>query len=177
MQRLVHRIQRMDVWLVCYVNRQWKSRMMDWLMCRLTHLGGAFCTITFLVVWWLFTSSPMKQWAVEGFAALAGSHLAVRACKHYLPRIRPHLRLSELYAFPDALTDYSFPSGHTTAAFSIATVFVLHAPWSAAIWLPLACLIGLSRMYLALHYPTDVVMGAVLGTGFALGACALLGAG
>jgi len=59
---------------------------------------------------------------------------------------------------------FSFPSGHTMTAFAVMGVIYVLLP---AVWLPLlpvAVLIGLSRIYLGLHYPTDVLMGALLGS-------------
>ena len=61
------------------------------------------------------------------------------------------------------LTDGSFPSGHTGAAFSVAGVFLLNRH-PAAPWLLLAALLmGLSRLYLYVHFPSDVLTGAVVG--------------
>jgi undecaprenyl-diphosphatase len=159
---------RSDQFLIQLVNCQWKCRLFDWLMPRVTHLAGPTATLSFLVLWFLFMPYPFKMWAVEGLIALVGSHLVVQFLKMYLPRIRPYLRLNHLHTFPNPLTDYSFPSGHTTAAFSIAVTFMLHSSDCAFVLLPYAVMIGFSRMYLALHYPTDVLIGSCLGSGFAV---------
>ncbi|SMO49114.1 undecaprenyl-diphosphatase [Melghirimyces algeriensis] len=168
-RRLAVQLQKVDHRWVYYVNQQWKCRWMDWLMLRITHLGGAGITLTFLGLWMLFVPSPARYWAVEGLMSLIFSHAAVRLGKHYWHRLRPYLQLSELRTFPDSLQDYSFPSGHTTAAFSIVVVWILHEPWLSCILLPPALLVGLSRIYLGLHYPTDVAVGAWLGTVFSIG--------
>jgi undecaprenyl-diphosphatase len=136
-------------------------------MPRVTHLGGATATIVFLLGWLLFMPKPVKGWALEALIALGTSHLAVRFLKKYKPRIRPYLKLTHLHTFPNPLTDYSFPSGHTTAAFSIAMTFALHSSVMMMILIPYAMIIGFSRMYLALHYPTDVLIGTFLGSSFA----------
>ena len=65
--------------------------------------------------------------------------------------------------------DYSFPSGHTGASFAAVSALLFSRN---KLWLPclvLACLIGFSRLYLYVHYPTDVLAGALLGiaAGFA----------
>lgn len=138
-------------------------------MPRFTHLGGAFVTTSTLVLWFFLMPGVYRMWAIEGMVSLFGSHLVVRLLKMVLPRLRPYLQLNHLHTFPNPLTDYSFPSGHTTAAFSIATTFISHVPILIIILLPYAILVGFSRMYLALHYPTDVLIGFVIGTGFAIG--------
>ena len=64
--------------------------------------------------------------------------------------------------------DYSFPSGHTIASFEAAGVIALnHKKWGIAA-LVLACLIAFSRLYLYVHYPTDVLASIILGFGLAL---------
>ncbi len=61
--------------------------------------------------------------------------------------------------------DYSFPSGHTAAAFSVAAIFALNFPAVMYNLAGLAALVGVSRMYMGQHYPTDVAIGALLGAG------------
>lgn len=65
--------------------------------------------------------------------------------------------------------DFSFPSGHTLASFEGAvSIFLYRRDWG--LWaLALAVLIAFSRLYLFVHFPTDVLAGAVLGTAIALG--------
>ncbi|MGA8941377.1 MAG: phosphatase PAP2 family protein [Thermoactinomyces sp.] len=168
MKSLATWLARSDQFLIQLVNCHWKCRVLDWLMPWVTHLGGARATIGFLSAWLLFMPRNVKMWAVEALVALATSHLAVMFLKKFLPRIRPYLKLTHLHTFPNPLTDYSFPSGHTTAAFSIALTFSLHSSLLMMVLIPYAIMIGFSRMYLALHYPTDVLIGVFLGSSFAL---------
>lgn len=166
MKSLVARLVEYDGTIVSYLNRQWKCQLLDVLMPRLTHLGGATASLTFLLCWWFFSTPESKIWAVEGLIALTSSHLAVVLIKKYLPRLRPYLKISELNTFPNPLTDFSFPSGHTTAVFSLTATFILHEAFLFFILFPIAGLVAFSRMYLALHYPSDVLIGGCLGSGF-----------
>lgn len=87
--------------------------------------------------------------------------------KRRIRRPRPADSEASLRAFIKPSDQFSFPSGHTAAAFLMATLILVHYPLWAALALPVAALIGLSRVVLGVHFPTDILAGAVLG-----GACA-----
>lgn len=91
--------------------------------------------------------------------------------KHLVHRTRPWHLLHGLLPLVKELDPNSFPSGHTTAAFAAGVTWFRTLPWR---WarngaLVLAVLMGFSRLYVGVHFPTDVLAGAVVGT-----LCALL---
>ena len=71
------------------------------------------------------------------------------------------------------LDRYSFPSGHTMHAFGFSFVALSYYPELAWLLIPFTSLVALSRVVLGLHYPSDVLAGAFLGTGIALTTLAL----
>ncbi|MEH7525337.1 phosphatase PAP2 family protein, partial [Bacillus sp. JJ1503] len=81
---------------------------------------------------------------------------------------RPYLSLTNARVGENPLMDHSFPSGHTTAIFSIITPLIYHLPILGFFLYPLACCVGISRVFLGLHYPSDVLAGAIVGTAFGL---------
>jgi undecaprenyl-diphosphatase len=87
---------------------------------------------------------------------------------------RPPLR----YAHPDVLVGVprgsSFPSGHTSTSFACATVLSFFVPRAAPAFYLLALAIGFSRIYVGVHWPLDVLGGAVLGLAVGLAVIALL---
>jgi membrane-associated phospholipid phosphatase len=112
----------------------------------------------------LLDSDQRDAWLVAG--ALAPVAVVVNfAVKLAFRRQRPVLEgLPPLGGAPSSL---SFPSAHSTAAFAAVTAMTRIAPEAAALYL-LAALIAIGRPYLGMHYPTDVVGGALLGVALGL---------
>lgn len=84
--------------------------------------------------------------------------------KQIVARTRPYDAIPDLVPLVAKLTDFSFPSGHSAAAFSAAGVFVRTLPKRFGIPLLLfAVVIALSRLYVGVHYPSDVLCGIISG--------------
>jgi undecaprenyl-diphosphatase len=114
----------------------------------------------------LLTSLRM---AVAGLAGL----LLYRVLKRRLVRERPFITHRAIVRGTAPLDRFSFPSGHTLHAVCFAVVAIQAFPVLAWVLVPLAVLIALSRMVLGLHYPSDVLAGALLGEGIAQAALLL----
>ena len=95
--------------------------------------------------------------------------------KNTIKRDRPCHRFDNFDAFIVPSDKFSFPSGHAAAAFVFATVFSHFYPSMLELSYSVAVLIGLSRVMLGVHYPTDIAAGAVLGTSCAVIALSLSG--
>lgn len=84
--------------------------------------------------------------------------------KHLVARSRPFDVIAALHPLISKPTDYSFPSGHTACSFAVGFLLFRKLPKKFDIpCLLLAILIGFSRIYVGVHYPSDVIAGAVSG--------------
>ncbi|MFD1739257.1 phosphatase PAP2 family protein [Bacillus salitolerans] len=146
------------------VNRHFDHKFLNFYFRNITHLGGATFTIASVLIFFVLSSSQTKYVGLASGLSLLISHLPVVFVKKIYPRRRPYLALQETKVTVNPLKDHSFPSGHTTAIFSIVIPLFLWMPILGLLLLPIAISVGLSRIYLGLHYPSDVLVGSILGT-------------
>lgn len=159
-------LQDKDKNIFFYINERIKCNLLDKIMPKITHIGGPVFTIVMTVFLALFGKNNVKTSAMEALFALVSSHLFVQLLKKRYTRPRPYMVLANTNTFRQLLKDYSFPSGHATASFSIAMTFSIFFPSLAIVFISLAVLVGLSRIYMGLHYPSDVLMGSTIGITF-----------
>ncbi len=163
MQKVVHWMQGGDRVAFLVLNRSWKSTFTDTFMALITNLGGAVWAVTLSLI--LLLSKDMAVYKVGERLALSLliSHLIVRLGKKFLPRLRPYLTLENVNVGHKIYRDPSFPSGHSTAAFCMATVLSSSLPAFSIVFFALAALVAVSRVYLGMHYPSDITVGAIIG--------------
>lgn len=169
MTKWQNRFYNKDLSIFEYFNKRIRCRILDVVMPRITHLGGIFFTVMTCSVLYLFGDAPTRLAAQDAIITISGSQGLVQLGKNLIRRQRPYLVLPEVNTFlTKLLKDCSFPSGHTTTGFSLAVIIAGHFPSFGYVTYPLALLVGVSRMYVGMHYPSDVITGAFLGTSVAL---------
>jgi len=98
--------------------------------------------------------------------ALAGTAVEI-PIKRLFNRTRPFVALTVANVIGERPSGYSFPSAHTATSFAAAWLLSRHYPRRTPLLFGVAGLVGLSRLYLGVHYLTDVLVGAALGVALA----------
>jgi undecaprenyl-diphosphatase len=125
-----------------------------------THAGGLWSSVLASTVP-LFVDGALRAAAMHALAGLALSHAVVQLIKRNVERPRPSARthFDTLIAEPAC---FSFPSGHATAAMSVAFMYAVAFPGYAIALMVLAIAVGFSRVRLGVHYPGDVLAGQLI---------------
>lgn len=139
------------------------NRLLDSIMVFITSLGdNGFIWIMISVI--LISLKKYRKCGVRVIIALLLSVFFVNVImKNLFSRSRPCWVDKSINLKVKNPKDYSFPSGHTSASFAAAIVIFFNYRTGGIIALILASLIGFSRMYLFVHYPSDVLVGGILG--------------
>ena len=146
---------------------------LDTVMPIITHLGDGGILWIALAILLLFLPKCRKTGLAMGIALLMGLLVCNLWLKPWVGRLRPFDYQLQCYGrviplLIQAPTDFSFPSGHTIASFEAAAVLWLqHRKWGIAAMILAVC-IAFSRLYLYVHYPTDVFFAMLLGIGIGL---------
>ena len=148
-------IQNIDAQILLFIQQYIRQDMMNWFWKGITFLGdgGWFWIVLGVVL--LIPKKTRKSGFTALLALIIGSVITNLVLKTAVARIRPLVK---------KLRDYSFPSGHTCASFSCAVVYYkMYPDIKGKGAMVLAVLIALSRLYVGVHYPTDVLGGAIVG--------------
>jgi len=133
-----------------------------------TIMNGGFGWILGLLLATLIDRKRNRQALLQVIPPLWIATMTVEyPIKYYFRRRRPFVDVVQAIAVGKKPGTYSFPSGHSAAAFAGAWLLWRHYPRLAPLWYALAGVVGFSRIYLGAHYPGDVLSGALSGTAIA----------
>ena len=142
--------------------------VLDPLFEALSYAGSfGFVWIAIAVAISGFSWSRPWLWTRVGAAILIAESIS-GALKELFERDRPAVADPDPETLVELPATFSFPSGHATVSFACATTLALAVPRLAVPLYALAVLISFSRVYVGVHYPLDVLAGAVLGVGIAI---------
>ena len=178
---ILQSIQQLDGEILLLIQRYLRTDMLTPFMKSVTFLGnGGWFWIVLCILMVVFAKTlgekyPIKNgncsWAVIGKAGWYGllsmgvGALITNVClKNLVARTRPYEVVEGLVPLISKPTDYSFPSGHTCASFACTLVLYRILPKKYGVpAVLLAALIAFSRLYVGVHYPTDVLGGLAVG--------------
>ena len=180
--------------ILSYLAEHFDLPILDWIMANLwcpfldavmpviTVLGDAGIFWIALAAVFLLLPKHRKMGLSMGVALMMGLVICNMILKPVVGRIRPYDYQLEFFQKTIPLLierqhDFSFPSGHTIASFEAAVAMLICNKKLGIPAMILAVLIAFSRMYLYVHYPTDVIASVILGTGLAFLAVFLVNKG
>lgn len=164
-------ITKIDLQILDLIQEHIKCDFLDTTMPIITKLcDHGIVPITVAVILLIFTKTRKIALSM-GIAFIFGGVIGNLFLKNVVSRMRPY-DLTGMDIIIERLSDHSFPSGHTLIAFETAVVLLIllkgRAKPIAIAATVLASIIAFSRLYLYVHYPTDILAGMVLGTLFGI---------
>lgn len=155
-------IKKSDIAIFFLFNRKLRCQFLSFLMKCITQLGSTTFSIILAAAMLIIGRDLPEKAALRLTIVLILSQVIAQTIKRIVDRPRPYKTLKQVIAIKPPACKYSFPSGHTCAAFSMAFVLAKGLPTLSPFFFGMALLVGISRMYLGFHYPTDVTVGAVI---------------
>lgn len=160
------------LWIQEYIRNDFLTPIFKFI----THLGDEGYVWIAIAVILLFVKKYRKVGIMVGVSLLGSLVFNNMLVKNLVARPRPYRMIETLSILIPEPGEYSFPSGHTSSSFAAGVVLYLMLPKKYGVpAMILAFLIGISRLYVGVHYPTDVLGGMVMGTVLAVATVKITG--
>ncbi len=177
----MYQINNFELGILDFIQSHMSCTFLDKVMPVITSLADAGIFWIIIAVVMLFFKKTRKMGITMGVALLMGVIVGNCILKPIIDRTRPYDFYYEITGLEfnlliDRLHDGSFPSGHTLASFEAAGAMLLRDKRFGIPALVLAIVIAFSRLYLYVHYPSDVLAGIILGLAFAFAAYLIINA-
>lgn len=161
--------QRIDEWVLLYFNMYGKrAPWLDWLMLGVTQIGNGIFAMVLALIVFLSVDHLLAFELAIGTLIL---WLVVELLKVIFRRARPYTKLNNIRIIGSRAGGYSFPSGHTSQTFFLVSLMLHYYNSDLRVSLviyTISVLVGITRIYVGMHYPRDVIGGAILGTSFGI---------
>jgi undecaprenyl-diphosphatase len=157
------KINIFDDFVLHIISKKMKNKYFDKFMPIITSLGNLGIIWVAIAIILLFDKQDKTIGGVVILTLIIGSLIGEGMIKHIVRRIRPCNKQNNIALLISKPISYSFPSGHTLSSFAAAEVLSMYFTNYKMIFITIAFLIALSRIYLYVHYPTDVIAGILIG--------------
>lgn len=156
----------LDTTLFLWIQHTFRLEWLDPIVAIYTQMGNAGILWIVLSLLLLVKKSTRVYGISSLLALLFGLLYTNIIIKPLVDRARPWVTITDFVPLIYSSDPHSFPSGHTCASFatSVAWLRTAHRHWLPKVGLVAAILMGLSRLYVGVHYPSDVLVGAIIGT-------------
>ena len=172
---MLEAIQNIDVNILYYIQDHLRTPFLNDIVPQFTSLGNAgLIWIVIVICLLLFkkTGKTAKCSVISMLLCLLTVNLLI---KNIVARVRPYDAFELVRCIIPPARDYSFPSGHTAIAWAAMVPVCINLGWKAGLPAVIAAtLMSLSRLYVCVHYPSDVIAGFIIGTACALISCKLI---
>lgn len=164
MDAILNTLLNLDGQILLFIQNYLRFEELTPWVVRLTKLGNMGIVWIVISILLLFPKKTRRAGILSLLALLGSLCVTNFFLKNYVARIRPYEVVNGLNCLVEKAKDWSFPSGHSSAAFASAMVIYKSRPKRLGIpCMILAFLIALSRLYVGIHYPSDVICGAIIG--------------
>lgn len=152
-----------EIKILEFLQNNVSNAFLDTLMPYVTYLGEWGLLSIILSVIFMFFPKTRKLGFTLAITILAGYLIVNKTLKPLFERTRPYNFRPIENMLIAKKGGYAFPSGHTLVAFETATsIFLYNRKWGKVCFV-IAATVGFSRLYLYMHYPTDILAGAIIG--------------
>ncbi|MGL5380307.1 phosphatase PAP2 family protein [Clostridium sp.] len=156
-------IYSFDIRILMWIREYLDCKALDNIMKLVSTLGNAGAIWIFIGIVLLFSKRYRGVGITLLLALLITSILGEGIIKNIIQRVRPFVSNPDIKLIIEAPNSYSFPSGHTASSFAAANVLAKYFKDKKYLFYGFAALMAFSRLYLFVHYPSDIIGGIILG--------------
>lgn len=162
---MINFLYNIDVSVFYFINHTFSTPFLDKFFITITQVDNWF--IAYLILWGILFFKGGRRGKIAAiliiFLVVISDQVGFKLLKAYFERPRPCTVLPDVITPIGCAGSFSFPSNHALNNFAVATFFYLLYPKLKWILFISATLIALSRVYLGVHYPSDIIGGALIG--------------
>lgn len=156
----------MDTIIFRFINNlAGKNNALDMIMIFFAEYFVFILALIMIILWFVKKNKKNREMLFTAFSAFVLGEVLNRVAGLLVFHIQPFATLSEVNQLIEKGIDNSFPSNHATLAFSVLTTYFLYNKnYKGLIALLIAIVVSISRIYVGVHYPIDILVGALIGT-------------
>lgn len=170
---MLNSFQRIDNRILDFIENYLRFPLLDKMMTIITWTGNCGIVWSLLSIYLINSNNYIMLGYRVIISLVLTAIVGEGIIKHLIRRSRPFIKVNQGALLISKPMTYSFPSGHAASSFSVVGVFIIQNSHMSIYIISLASLIAFSRLYLKVHYPSDVLSGMILGLLCSIVVCSL----